>query len=198
MRHQVCLGLLAMALFFLNLGAAGLGCRRSDFFAVGSRDDDAGRLGGRISMAKFFRQAAADVLGNDRGLQGFRPNEFAARFWSAVFGVGSVLLTYRLGRALFSPMVGLWAGLVLATSLNFNLIARGCPHPNSMLAFFSMLAVLVLVWGTRGKASTLTGDVADGQSPWRSNARSDKTAVTGPVALVRRSVVGCGTPWPTQ
>src|SRR5262249_48880711 len=48
--------------------------------------------------------------------------------------------TYGLGRRLFSPRVGLWAGLILATSLNFGVIARAAT-PDSILVFFTTLAL---------------------------------------------------------
>jgi 4-amino-4-deoxy-L-arabinose transferase-like glycosyltransferase len=37
------------------------------------------------------------------GFEVLGTSEFAARFGSAVFGIGSVLLTYHLGRRIFSP-----------------------------------------------------------------------------------------------
>src|SRR5438128_353363 len=49
----------------------------------------------------------------------FGVNEFAARFWSAFCGIGSLLLTYELGRRMFNPLTGLLAGCVLATSVMF-------------------------------------------------------------------------------
>jgi 4-amino-4-deoxy-L-arabinose transferase-like glycosyltransferase len=70
----------------------------------------------------------------------FGPTEFAARFWSAVLGVGTVLVTYRLGCLLFSPRAGLWAGLAMATNLNFVVAARAAT-PDSVLIFFTTAAV---------------------------------------------------------
>jgi len=40
----------------------------------------------------------------------FGVNEFAARFWSALLGVGSVALTFDLARRWVSPRAGFWAG----------------------------------------------------------------------------------------
>lgn len=67
-------------------------------------------------------------------------NEFGARFWSAVFGVGTVLLTYAVGRRLFNPRVGFMAGIALATCLNFGVVARAAT-PDSIFVFFVTLAV---------------------------------------------------------
>ncbi len=79
--------------------------------------------------------------------QVFGTTEFAARFWSAIFGIGSVLLTYRLGRLMFSPAVAFYSALILASNLNFNVIARAAT-PDSFLEFFSTLAILIFVSGT--------------------------------------------------
>ncbi|HKD38108.1 MAG TPA: glycosyltransferase family 39 protein, partial [Pirellulales bacterium] len=74
----------------------------------------------------------------------FGVTEFAARFPSAVLGVGTVILTYHLGRLLFRPQVGLWAGLAMATNLMFGIAARAAT-PDSALIFFTTLALLVYV-----------------------------------------------------
>lgn len=51
-------------------------------------------------------------------------NEVTARIPSSLFALLTVLLTYRLGRDLFGPRSGLFAGLVLATSQRFFLEAH--------------------------------------------------------------------------
>jgi 4-amino-4-deoxy-L-arabinose transferase-like glycosyltransferase len=52
------------------------------------------------------------------------PTELAARLPSALCGLLTVFLVYRIGRQLVSPRAGLFAGLVLATTLRFVLYAR--------------------------------------------------------------------------
>ena len=86
-----------------------------------------------------------------------------------MFGIGSVLLTYRLGRLMFSPAVGFWSGLILASCLNFNVIARAAT-PDSFLVFFSTLAMLLFVSGT-AKARAAVGRAQRAQcSLGRANA----------------------------
>jgi 4-amino-4-deoxy-L-arabinose transferase-like glycosyltransferase len=76
--------------------------------------------------------------------QWFGVGEFAARFWSAVCGLGSVLVTYELGRLLFGKTTGLLAGVVLASAILFCLLAHAAT-PESLLIFLS-LATLLLFW----------------------------------------------------
>ncbi len=77
----------------------------------------------------------------------FGVNEFAARFWSALLGIGTALATYHIGRRLFHAEVGLWGGLILATSLMFVVASRAAT-PDSVLIFFSTMPILVYVLST--------------------------------------------------
>jgi len=68
----------------------------------------------------------------------FGVNEFSARFFSALFGWGAVMLTYLLGKKLFKTSVGLLAGLMLSTSVWFILRAR-TGNLDVILVFFFLL-----------------------------------------------------------
>ncbi len=74
----------------------------------------------------------------------FGVSEFAARFWSAVLAIGTALATYQIGKKLFDPMVGLWAGVILTTTLMFDVAGRAAT-PDSALIFFSTLALMIYV-----------------------------------------------------
>jgi 4-amino-4-deoxy-L-arabinose transferase-like glycosyltransferase len=77
----------------------------------------------------------------------FGVSEFSARFGSALLAVGTALMTYGIGRRLFSPAVGLWAAVILMTTVMFDVAARAAT-PDSPLLFFCTLATLLFVWGT--------------------------------------------------
>lgn len=74
----------------------------------------------------------------------FGINEFSARFFSAVLGTLTVLLTYDMGRRLFDRSTGLWAGICLATTLMFTVAARAAT-PDAPLIFFVALGMWVFV-----------------------------------------------------
>jgi 4-amino-4-deoxy-L-arabinose transferase-like glycosyltransferase len=78
----------------------------------------------------------------------FGVNEFAARFWSATSAIGTALLTYGIGRRMFSSAVGLWAAVILMTTLMFDVAARAAT-PDAILMFWSTAAIAVYVGGTR-------------------------------------------------
>lgn len=69
------------------------------------------------------------------------------RVWSAVFGIGCVLIAFALGTLLFRPEVGLLAGLFLAFNRGF-LFDHGvrCCCMDATLAFFVSAAVLSYTW----------------------------------------------------
>jgi 4-amino-4-deoxy-L-arabinose transferase-like glycosyltransferase len=78
---------------------------------------------------------------------GLGVNEFAARLPSALCAIGSALCVYCLGRRLFGPQAGVWAGISLATSLMFVVAGRAAT-PDSLLIFCTTLALTVYVCGT--------------------------------------------------
>ncbi len=51
-------------------------------------------------------------------------SELAVRLWSAIAALGTVVLTWRIGRRLYGPAAGLMAGLALATTVGFALYVR--------------------------------------------------------------------------
>lgn len=56
----------------------------------------------------------------------FGVNEFAARFPSALFGILGILGIYFLGKILFSRKTGLYASLIMATAIEYMILARAC------------------------------------------------------------------------
>lgn len=74
-------------------------------------------------------------------------SELAARLPSALAAIGSCVCVYIMGRRLFGPRAGVWAGVALATSLMFVVAGRAAT-PDSLLIFCSTLAITIYVCGT--------------------------------------------------
>lgn len=72
----------------------------------------------------------------------FGVGELGSRCFSAVFGIASVLLTYRFGTLMLNRRVGFFAAGILATSLMFTVVGRAAT-PDSFLVFFSTLALYI-------------------------------------------------------
>jgi len=74
----------------------------------------------------------------------FGVNELGARFFSAVFGIATAIVTYHLGRRLFDARTGLWAALALATCLMWSIVSRASTA-DAYLGFFIASSLLVYV-----------------------------------------------------
>jgi 4-amino-4-deoxy-L-arabinose transferase-like glycosyltransferase len=170
-RHQALLAAIAAAMFFANLGGAHLWDVDEAIFSQAAKEMlvrgdyvipyfNGDVFPDKPALMYWFMISAYKVFG---------PTEFAARFWSAVFGIGSVLVTYRLGRLMFSPAVGIWSGLILASCVSFNIVARAAT-PDAYLVFFSTLAMLLFV-GSTAKARTLSGEPNERNAPWVGQTR---------------------------
>jgi 4-amino-4-deoxy-L-arabinose transferase-like glycosyltransferase len=80
-------------------------------------------------------------------------NEWGARLFSALFGVGTALVAFHLGRILFNLRVGLWTGLITASTIIFTISARAATV-DSALTFFTALAFLLFALGGAKGAAT--------------------------------------------
>ena len=72
----------------------------------------------------------------------FGVNEFSARFWSALLGIGTVCASYSVGVKLFNRNIAFLAAIALASSLMFVVAARAAT-PDSLLIFCCTVAMLI-------------------------------------------------------
>src|SRR3989344_8155263 len=79
---------------------------------------------------------------------------FWSRYITALFGVGTVFLTYLLGKKLFSREVGLLAALFLTFNYR-NVVNSHLALPDIYNAFFVLLSLLAS-WGLIKKPTTLS------------------------------------------
>ncbi len=100
-------------------------------------------------------------------------NETAARLPSVLAAWASVLLTYELARQMFDPYTGMLAGLVLASSVEFVLLAHAAT-PDAVL-----LACTVLMFYAFWRGS------ADGGRTW-----FVPTGIAGGLAVLAKGPVG--------
>ncbi|MCH2181670.1 MAG: glycosyltransferase family 39 protein [Mariniblastus sp.] len=147
--HLAIITLFAGAIFFTNLGSARLwdrdeprnaGCasemlQRGDWVVPIFNNELRQQ---KPVLLYWFMMSAFLVLGE---------TELAARIWSAILGLGTVWMTYGIARRLVNPTVGLLAAMALSTSIMFSVAARAAT-PDSVLIFFSTLAILLYVLGT--------------------------------------------------
>jgi len=78
-------------------------------------------------------------------------NSFAVRFPSAFFGTLAALLTFLIGKKLYSSRMGFISGLILATSHEFAYLSTRA-NIDAMLTFFTTLSLLCFLEWYRGNS----------------------------------------------
>ena len=145
-KYQLWIVLASGVVFFTNLGATALWDLDEPLYASCAREmwERGDWVVPRYNGDYFFDKPPLMFWTMIAGFEMFGINEFAARFWSAVLGVGTALLTFHLGRLLFNAKVGLWAGLAMSSHILFTISARAATV-DSALTFVTTLAVLLFV-----------------------------------------------------
>lgn len=77
-----------------------------------------------LNYVKYFEKPPLHYWVNAVSLSAFGRNEFAARFPSALLGLGGVLLTYFFGRRIFGRREGLYSAVILGSSLGYLVLGR--------------------------------------------------------------------------
>ncbi len=114
--------LLASAtLFFLPLGSRALWNTDEGRYAEIAREMLVLKdwISPHLNYVLYFEKPPLMYWLTAASLAVFGQNEFAARFWCAMFGVLTVGIVYILGKRWKGDRAGLLAGVVLATSLGF-------------------------------------------------------------------------------
>src|SRR5262249_5974935 len=90
-------------------------------------------------------------------------NEFSARLPSALAALCTMLLTYELGRKMFSAVAGLYAGLILASSVLFCASAHFA-NPDALLNACTVLTFLFFWrdWERNGNSWLVLGGISTG------------------------------------
>lgn len=76
----------------------------------------------------------------------FGDTEFNTRLWNALFAVGLVFITYLLGKKMFRDGVGLLAGFILATTLQYILQARFAIFDIPLVFFMTLSLLFFFYW----------------------------------------------------
>lgn len=74
----------------------------------------------------------------------FGINEFAARFFPALFGIFGIFMTYGFARKIYDAKTGFWSAMILGTSFEYWLISKTVITDITLFLFFN--AVLVFFY----------------------------------------------------
>jgi len=144
--HQAIIIAVAACSYFTALGATRLWDEDEAFFATAAaemhRHDD--WIVPTFNEELFAHKPPFMYWMMRLGFLMFGVNELGARFFSAVFGIATAIVTYHLGRRLFDARAGLWAALALSTCLMWSIVSRASTA-DAYLGFFIALSLLVYV-----------------------------------------------------
>jgi 4-amino-4-deoxy-L-arabinose transferase-like glycosyltransferase len=105
----------------------------------------------------------------------FGPSEWATRLWSAISALGTVLLTWRIGRRLYGASAGLMAGVVMASVVGNALYVRRA-STDQLFVFCLTLAMY--------------GFLRDAERPDRGRARFLLFYVGAALAVLAKGFIG--------
>ena len=91
----------------------------------------------------------------------FGVNEFSARFWSAIFGTGGIVITYFLGKELYNKYVGLISSMILLTTpqyLNYSRMGM----LDVPVTFFISLSILFFWLGLKNNKYFILSGISVG------------------------------------
>jgi 4-amino-4-deoxy-L-arabinose transferase-like glycosyltransferase len=147
-RHCLWIALAGLVVFFTHLGATRLWDLDEGYFAGTAAEMHArGEWLVPIFNDELFTRKPPLMFWMMRfGYALFGVNEFAARFWSAVFAIATALLTYQIGRRLLDRTAAFWGGLAMTSTLMFTVVGRAATQ-DSFLVFFCTLAMWCFVRG---------------------------------------------------
>ena len=106
----------------------------------------------RLNGIKYFEKPPLQYWAGAAAIDQFGPQEWAARLWPALTGALGILVAWFTGWRLFGARAGMFAGIVLGSSLMY--VAMG--HLNTLdmgLAFFLFAALCAFLLAHRDLAS---------------------------------------------
>jgi 4-amino-4-deoxy-L-arabinose transferase-like glycosyltransferase len=132
--------LLATLVFFGGLGRGAITDSDEAFYAEAAREmvESGDWLTPHFNYEPRFQKPALYYWLTAATYQVTGPTAFAARFWSALAGLGLVIVTIACGRRWYDDETGLLAGAIVATSFGHFALAR-MALPDLPLAFLVTL-----------------------------------------------------------
>lgn len=147
------LALLCGYLFFFQLGELGLTDPDETFYAQTAKEMVTKNdwITPYLYGVPQFEKPILFYWLVEASYKAFGVNEFSSRLPSAVFGVIGVIAIYLLGSLIFNKRVGILAALILATNVEYLMLARGCVT-DMALGTFVLLGMLFFFYGYIKKA----------------------------------------------
>lgn len=155
-KYQLWIAALAAVIFLTNLGATGLWDMDEALYTTCSREmfDRGDWVVPWFNGQMFPEKPPLMFWTMMAGFELFGVNEFGARFFSAIIGIGTALAAFHIGRILCSARVGFWTGIVTASTIIFTVSARAATV-DAALMLATTLAFLFFVIARRSRSTWL-------------------------------------------
>lgn len=176
--------ILCLIILWIGLGGSRLWDQDEGYYAsvAGEMNSRGDWLVPTFNQELFAHKPPLMYWGMLAGFKLFGVNEFSARFVSAFFGTGMVLLTYWLGRMLFGRMTGWIGALVLLSSVMFTVVARSATA-DAHLGFFVLLALSLWVEQARKSQSERLPVISVWRWFWIYGAIAGGVLAKGPIGF---------------
>lgn len=141
----ICLAIFAAFMFFFRLGSNSFHDADEARYSIVSRNVliENDWLTPRFNGEAYFAKPPLKYWLTALLFRTFGTSEWTARFWSAAAGFGAVLCAALLGKRVYGPAAGLWAGFALATTTQF--LYEHCARSgemDAMVLFFLVSSML--------------------------------------------------------
>ncbi|MDP2239256.1 MAG: glycosyltransferase family 39 protein [Burkholderiales bacterium] len=106
----------------------------------------------RLNGVKYFEKPPLQYWATAAAYEMFGQHHWTVRIWPAATGFAGIVLAYVIGSMLFGALAGLYAALILASSLGYVLVAHVATLDMG-LTFFMTLTLGGLLLGLRQQAT---------------------------------------------
>jgi 4-amino-4-deoxy-L-arabinose transferase-like glycosyltransferase len=182
--QQLIIVVAAAAMYFANLGAAGLWDLDEALYSSIAREMSANHdwVVPRYNAAVWCEKPPLMFWLMIGSFKVLGVSELAARLPAALLAIGTALATYYLARRLFSANVGFLAGMVVASNIIFTVSARAATV-DSALTFLTTLVMALFASGIRWGDDCRVGQASAGPPSATYTPTSWKTYISIGVLL---------------
>jgi 4-amino-4-deoxy-L-arabinose transferase-like glycosyltransferase len=151
--YALILAVFSSVIFFTQLGGMALTEPDETFYAQTAKEmlDDGDWITPRIFGEAQYEKPPFYYWLIMLSYMVFGVSEFSARFPSALFAVLGVFGVFLLGKLLYSRLVGFISAVILATSLEYFVVGRGCVTDTVLTVFIVYVFLFFMTAWTTGR-----------------------------------------------
>jgi 4-amino-4-deoxy-L-arabinose transferase-like glycosyltransferase len=160
--YLLILAALSSVIFFTRLGGMALTDPDETFYAQTAKEmlDDGNWITPRIFGEAQYEKPVLYYWLIMLSYVAFGVSEFSARFPSAVFSILGVFGVFLLGKLFYSRLAGFLSAVIIATSLEYFVVGRGCVTDTVLTVFIIYTIYFFMAGWNSGKKACYYGAAA--------------------------------------